>query len=86
MDNLILNVIAKVRQIGKYYPDIKDVVNCDADIKMTEKNGNLTVDYIKFDNYDEVWVNDGGITFIPYDTRNRKVLFAYNGWDELLAL
>jgi hypothetical protein len=86
MEEKILKIIQKIDNIGKYHPDIKRLKSGNPDIKMTINAKNkLVLTSITYDWYDTLLVCETGIILIP-EHGQRKTIFSYNGWDELLNL
>lgn len=84
-DDLIFKIINKVREIGKYNPDIKDIICNKGHVTLTENNQTLKVDSIEFFNYDKVIVTNKGIYFHS-EYGKTKTILEYNGWDKLLSM
>ena len=80
-----LKIIKKVRQIAKFNPDIKDIVEHTANIHLKEYGEYIVLESISFSWYGSVWVYQNSIVYIP-EHGLRKVILEYKNWDELLEV
>lgn len=92
LEELTTKVIDKVRRLYKgvasynkilsHHPSV--TVNYDDDKKT------LTLSSISFNDWDKIYINSNGISFIPYTynsyNNNETVLIAYDSFEELLNL
>ena len=86
MEELLENVTSKVREIFKYNPELREVVDHTAQVYVSEnKDGKFEIDYLKFCFYDDV-VTVSKTEIEHHLEYGVKTLFKYNGWDELLDL
>ena len=86
MEELIKNVINKVRTMYKYDTLIKDIVSQRAEITLVENNGQLKISTITFDNYDYVVVSANKITYHPEIGGGSRTLISYDGFEQLLEM
>lgn len=87
MEELLVKVASKVREIFKYNPELREVVEKTAQVYVSENKdtGKFEIDYIKFCFYDNVvTVSETEIEHHP--EYSVKTLFKYDGWDALLNL
>ena len=82
----IMEIIDKVRELFKYQPDYRNIINQKASIILGETSGGLIIRSITFDYYERIFVTSSSITLDDEHGTTRKVLYEYNGFDELLRL
>lgn len=87
MEELISEIVTKVREMYKYDHAMKDIVAQTATMYASEdkETGKFKIDYIKFDYYDIITVSATEIAYHP-EFGPAKTLFRYSGWDALLNL
>lgn len=78
----LYNGVASYNKILSHHPSV--TVNYDDDKKT------LTLSSISFNDWDKIYINSKGISFIPYTcnsyNNNETVLIAYDSFEELLNL
>ena len=93
MDNIInkneiqlaTNVIQKIRMMFKYDKHLKNLISRPASVQMEEQEGELVLDYIKFDDYDTIYVYRNQIVYSP-EFGKSEILMEYENFDKLLEL
>ena len=85
MEQLIVDIITKVRRMYKYDSNIKDIVAQTAKATLVERNGKLVLAHIDFNYYDKVCVSSNSITYHPEHGYPQK-LITYRDFYHLLEL
>lgn len=85
MERLINNIIEKTRFIFRYDKRFTHLLNKDAEIKLKEKNGEIMLVNISFNDYDELIIDSKQIIYFP-EMGNKDVLLEYEDWKQLLEM
>ena len=81
----IKKIIEKVREVGKYNPDISDIVKRNAHINISESKGVLELSSIEFNWYDRLVITSNGI-FLHKEHGQGKDILKYKNWEEFLKM
>lgn len=86
MEEKILAIIEKIRNMYRYDPNCRDLVKNAPDISLKLIKGNkLSIDCISWQWYSSIYATEKQITYHP-EHGNARTLIKYNGWDALLKL
>ena len=85
MENLVNQIIAKVREMYKYTAEYKELMNEDAKVILDEHNGTYTVREIVFGKHTTLSINNKRVFYQP-EHGFSKVLIEYNSMNELLNM
>lgn len=85
MEEKILAIIEKIRNMYRYDPNCRDLVQNDPSISLKLIKGKLSIDCISWQWYSSIYATEERITFHP-EYGNARTLVEYNGWDALLKL
>ena len=83
MEELILRIIAKVRQMYKYDNRFKDILDQNAAVELREKDGKLESASIQFCWYDMIIVCNGRIVYKP-EYGCDQVLYTYDNFENFI--
>ena len=82
----IQEIIAKIRSVAKYNPQIKQLVaEQKASIRLYEEDGNIVLYCIEFNYYDALYVYENKMVFQD-DGGKKTTLLEYANWDEFLKM
>ena len=83
MEELIIKVIAKVRDMYKYIPELNELLKQGAEVKIEETEEGLHIKNISFSYYGKILVGEKSIIFFP-DQGEFKTLATYKNFEALL--
>jgi hypothetical protein len=87
MEN-IKNIVNKIRQLAasQQDADIRDVAKTTPTIISFFVDDEVQLDHIRFENdYDKLVVSKTHMVYKP-EFAQKRILYTYNGWNELLSL
>ena len=84
MEDLILQVITKVREMYKFDNRLKEIIKQNANVELRERDGKLELSSISFNWYDSLVICNGKIVYKP-EYGNNEVLYTYNKLEDLLS-
>lgn len=85
LEEKIIKIVDKVRTIFKYDIEKQEIIKTNPSISLEYKNNELNIVSIEFNYYDILCITPTKVIFIP-EFGNKKILFKYDNYDELLNL
>ena len=85
MEEKILAIIEKIRNMYRYDPNCRDLVKNDPEVSLKVVGDKISIADISWQWYSSIYATEEKITFHP-EHGNARTLIEYNGWDALLKL